>query len=215
MDQGNDTVLCPEASLNAVVERLRGDDEGGLAAIGDLLKSWPLDPRLHFLEGSVLAGLQRYDEGRRAMARAVEIAPDFALARFQLGFLDLTSGRALDAMAVWAPLSGLPDDDALRVFSEGLANMAIDHFSEARRLLKRGMALNTANPMINADMQLILDEIANLPDKPAATADADVQTGSGDGNATDAATEEAAPASAVDLLLRQSQLRDGFKNTRH
>lgn len=145
------------------------------------------------------------------MARAVDMAPDFSLARFQLGFLDLTSGRTLDAMAVWAPLSGLPDDDALRVLSEGLANMVIDNFSEARRLLERGMELNIANPVINADMQLILDEIANLPDKPATQGSPDA----GDGSVMDETTEEPTPVSAVDLLLRQSRLRDDSKNTRH
>src|ERR1700712_2563339 len=95
------TLLCPGDALDALVAQLRHDDDGGLAKLGELLVSWPLDPRLHFLQGSVLAGLQRYDEGRRAMARAVDIAPDYALARFQLGFLELTSGRALDAVAVW------------------------------------------------------------------------------------------------------------------
>lgn len=214
MDQEENTVLCPDAPLNAVVAQLQGDDEGGLAAIGGLLKSWPLDPRLHFLQGSVLAGLQRYDEGRRAMARAVEIAPDFVLARFQLGFLDLTSGRALDAMAVWAPLSALPEDEALRVLSEGLANMAIDNFSEARRLLERGMALNTANPLINADMQLILDDIAGLADKPVA-APADATTASTATEDAAAVTDEPAPSSAVDLLLRQSRFKDSGTTTRH
>ena len=147
-----------------------------------------------------MAGLQRYDEGRRAMARAVEIAPNFALARFQLGFLDLTSGRALDACGVWSPLGNLPQDEPLRVLAEGLANLASDNFSEARRLLQKGMALNSENPLINADMQLILDEIAELPDIIPGAAPALPQV---------ADSEEPAPISAVDQLLRQSQLRGG------
>ncbi|MFT4025389.1 MAG: hypothetical protein QM676_01110 [Novosphingobium sp.] len=198
-----DDMLCPAEPLDALVAQLQHDDEGGLARLGELLASWPLDPRLHFLQGSVLAGQQRYDEGRRAMARAVEVAPEYALARFQLGFLDLTSGRALDAIAVWTPLAALPDDEPLRVLAEGLSNLAADQFSEARRLLKRGMELNKANPLVNADMQLILDQIENLPDgprpeasRPAAPAEADV------------------PASAVDLLLQQSRLKDD-RGTRH
>lgn len=197
-------LLCPGDKLDALVAQLRHDDDGGLAKLGDLLRSWPLDPRLHFLQGSVLAGLQRYDEGRRAMARAVEIAPDYALARFQLGFLDLTSGRALDAVAVWTPLVNLPEDEPLRVLAEGLMNLASDRFSEARRLLARGMELNTAVPLINADMQLILDQIADMPDAGASSGDARTQP----------PTPDDTPASAVDLLLQQSRFK-GDSGTRH
>src|SRR3954470_21434795 len=113
MNEDGSGLLCPGDVLDALVAQLSQDDDGGLATLAEMLVSWPLDPRLHFLQGSVLAGLQRYEEGRRAMARAVEIAPDYALARFQLGFLDLTSGRALDAVAVWTPLANLPEDEPL------------------------------------------------------------------------------------------------------
>lgn len=197
--------LCPQDRLDAVIAQLEGDDAGGLARLEELLRSWPLDPRLHFLQGSVLAGVQRYDQGRRAMARAVEIAPEFTLARFQLGFLDFASGRALDAVAVWTPLMTLAEDAALRVLAEGLTHLAADHFDEARRLLRKGMTLNQEHPLINADMQLILEEIAGL--SGAAPRDAR-QPGS-----SDESEEERAAASAVDLLLRQSQLRGG--GTRH
>jgi Flp pilus assembly protein TadD len=196
-------LLCPGGELDALVAQLRHDDDGGLAKLCSLLSSWPLDPRLHFLQGSVLAGLQRYDEGRRAMARAVEIAPDYALARFQLGFLDLTSGRALDAVAVWTPLVNLPEDEPLRLLAEGLMNLASDRFSEARRLLARGMELNTAIPLINADMQLILDQIADLPDAEPPSSDAPPPP-----------ISEETPTSAVGLLLQQSRFK-GDSGTRH
>lgn len=204
-------LLCPGDALDFLVAQLRHDDDGGLAKLGDLLGSWPLDPRLHFLQGSVLAGLQRYDEGRRAMARAVEIAPDYALARFQLGFLDLTSGRALDAVAVWTPLVNLPEDEPLRLLAEGLMNLASDRFSSARLLLKRGMELNTANPLLNADMQLILDQIADLPDAPT---NDDAPTDDDAAPQTGAPTQDDVPASAVDLLLQQSRFK-GDSGTRH
>lgn len=206
-----DGLLCPDAALGAVVEQLRDDDEGGLAGIARLLGEWPLDPRLHFLKGSVLAGLQRYDEGRAAMARAIEIAPDYALARFQLGFLDLTSGRAIDALGVWQPLTGLPEDEPLRVLAEGLACLASDRFAEARQLLLRGMALNTENPIINTDMQLILDEIEGI----LRAKGEDPGSAAPDGSGMAAGSRDDAPPSAVDLLLRQQALRDDPKKFGH
>lgn len=194
MDSSN-AITCPDAELEKVAAEARRDDEAGLRALAALIQVYPLDPRLHFLQGSLLAGLQRYDEARRAMGRSVEIAPDFALARYQLGFLDLTSGRPLDAIAVWQPLGALPEDAPLRLFAEGLSHMAADRFADAARLLQEGMRANVEHPLINGDIQLILDEIRPL-----------AQPGTAD--AEDAESNSTA-ASAVDLLLRQQGRRPG------
>lgn len=209
------SMLCPDDRLAAVVAQLRDDDEGGLATMASLLQNWPLDPQLHFLKGSVLAGLQRYDEGRAAMARAIEIAPDFALARFQLGFLDLTSGRAIDAMGVWQKLGDLAEDAPLRVLAEGLANLAADNFAEAARLIKMGMALNVENSLINADMQLILDEIGSREKQQVAAGSQSVSDGAAPPEAQQASSQTEAPPSAVDLLLRQQALRDSPSKLNH
>lgn len=209
------SMLCPDDRLAAVVAQLRDDDEGGLATMASLLQNWPLDPQLHFLKGSVLAGLQRYDEGRAAMARAIEIAPDFALARFQLGFLDLTSGRAIDAMGVWQKLGDLAEDAPLRVLAEGLANLAADNFAEAARLIKMGMALNVENSLINADMQLILDEIGSREKQQVAAGSQSVSDGAAPPEAQQASSQTEAPPSAVDLLLRQQALRDSPSKLKH
>lgn len=213
MDETGRT-LCPDDRMSAVLEHVRRDDEAGLANMATLLQQWPLDPRLHFLKGSVLAGQQRYAEGRQAMARAIEIAPDFAVARFQLGFLDLTSGRPVDAVGVWQKLGDLPDDAPLRLFAEGLSHLAADNFAEARRLLTKGMALNSENPMINADMQLILDEIGALATKSETTVPAPTPASGSFESGGNTATE-AVPASAVDMLLRQHEWRSGPSKLKH
>ena len=200
MDGTAEAGPCPEGPLAAALQRLGRDDEDGLTCLSDLILSYPLDPRLHFLKGSVLAGLQRYTDARVAMARSIEIAPDFALARFQLGFLDLTSGRALDAIGVWSPLLLLSENEPLRVLAEGLINLAADNFSETRRLLQKGMALNRDNPLINADMQLILDEIANKPDSSESARLAQKQK----------PEEEPAQVSAAHQLLQQYQIKDSI-----
>jgi tetratricopeptide (TPR) repeat protein len=200
MSDGSEvSILCPDSTMDSIIRQLQTDDAGGLATIVSIQISYPLDPRLHFLRGSVLAGLQRYEEGRAAMARAIEIAPDYALARFQLGFLDLTSGRAVDAIGVWQPLFNLSDDEPLRIFAEGLTNLAGDNFAEARRLLQKGMELNTENPLISADMQLILDEIKD--DAP--------------GLATMPVADQSAPSSAAHMLLQQYELKDSVNAKKH
>ena len=192
-----DTSLpCSDDSLAEVVNELRNDDIRGLEALNELISHHPRDARLHFLRWSILAGLQRYPEGRSAMLEAVTIAPEFALARFQLGFLELTSGLADDAARTWLPFALLDDDAPFRLLSDGLNALAHNDFSSAKHLITRGVNCNNEHPLINADMQLILDEIA---DKPAQ-------------EVGDLASE---PASAADLLLRQFALRDGNRATRH
>lgn len=202
MSDGNEaSILCPDDTIGSIIRQLQIDDAGGLATIASMQISYPLDPRLHFLKGSVLAGLQRYDEGRSAMARAIEIAPDYALARFQLGFLDLTSGRAVDAIGVWQPLFNLPEDEPLRIFAEGLTNLAGDNFAEARRLLTKGIELNVENPLISADMQLILDEIKD--GTPAHSTEPVAVPG------------QSAPSSAAHMLLQQYELKDSVNAKKH
>jgi tetratricopeptide (TPR) repeat protein len=159
---------CPANVLASAAAAVRSDSVRGLAAVDDVLKRYPRDARLHFLRGSVLAGLGRFDEARKAIGKALRIAPGFAIARFQLGFLELTSGAPVAAQATWAPLETLPRDHPLRIFMIGLTHLIRDEFAQAIAQLSRGMELNTDNPALNGDMQLIIDELraAGLAPQP-------------------------------------------------
>lgn len=183
------TGLCSDEEMGEALGALQQDDEGGIAKIDSLLEDHPQDARLHFLKGSVLAGMQRYAEAHQGIARAVAIAPGFAIARFQLGFLEFTSGEAASAEATWAPLMELAHDDPLRLFASGLQLLARDEFAEAIALLRQGVANNQVNPVLNRDMEMLIREI---------------QTRTGE----EAADE---PMSLAELALRQSAAR----NTRH
>lgn len=184
---------CPNELLNEAIEVIRRDDNAGLDQLDSLLKSYPADSRLHFLRGSLLAGLRRYDDARQAMRAAVRITPDFWVARFQLGFLELTSGEAAAAAATWAPLEELAADHYLRLFASGLQHLARDEFAECVAELRDGMARNHENPQMNADMQLVLD---NIPE---------------DAGVTPPAPDAEEPTSSAAMLLQQY----AAKPTRH
>jgi tetratricopeptide (TPR) repeat protein len=154
---------CPEELLVELLERVAEDGTAGLAALDRLLEEYPGDPRLHFLHGSLLAAEKRYDEAREAMAKAVEIAPDYDLARFQLGFLAFTSGDAQAASAAWARLLDRDSDNPLRLFAEGLERLAVDDFEGSAERLRRGIAANPENPPLNRDMTLIIDAMPRPP----------------------------------------------------
>ncbi len=159
---------CPDDAMRQVLAALRSDKDGGIAAIRSLAEVYPDDARLPFLGGSVLAGMQRYDEALEAMQRATEIAPGFVLARFQYGFLLLTCARADEAQAVWTPLLGLPQDNCFHLFAQGLGHLIRDEFASTIACLEAGISQNSDNPLLNNDMQLIIDEVrVKLANQPA------------------------------------------------
>jgi tetratricopeptide (TPR) repeat protein len=159
--------LCSEEEMQSLVETIQSDDRSDLAHVDQMLRSYPDDPRLHFLRGSILAGIGRHIEALPALMRAVELAPDFAIARFQLGFFQLTSNEAANALGTWGPLALLPEDHYLRIFVGGLTHLIRDEFAEADARLREGIAANGENLPLNRDMQLILDNIQPLLTNPA------------------------------------------------
>jgi tetratricopeptide (TPR) repeat protein len=182
--------FCSDDELKIVLDTAGNDTAHGLSLLKDGLMQYPSDPRLHFLHGSLLAEVKDYTSAPLAMRRAVDLAPDFRLARFQLGFLLLTSGEAHAAQEAWGPLLASPQEDYLRHFVIGLNHLILDEFEEAIRLLEHGIAANTENPAMNRDMELII-------------AEAHARLGDSQGG------DE--PLSSAQLLLQQSAL----KATRH
>lgn len=150
---------CPPDLLAGVLEIVRTDDERGLARLDELLAQYPTDAQLHFLRGSVLAGVKRYDEARVAMRQAVDLAPLYTVARFQLGLLELSSGDGAAADTTLEPLEQLGGANALALFARGLRFLMRDEMESALAALREGITRNTENPLINRDMQLIVTEL--------------------------------------------------------
>lgn len=187
MSDHQSNALCPQDRLSSFVAMMGEDETRATRSLDDLLSQYPGDPRLHFLKGSLLAGQQDYAGARVEMRRAVDLAPDYAVARFQLGFLLLTSGEPFPAQEAWGPLFGLPADNHLRLFATGLGHLIRDEFADAVRLLQEGIERNRENLPMNRDMQMVIDEIRTKQNS----------------------ADSGAPSS-VDLLLQQAALR-----TRH
>lgn len=156
------TTLCSDDELQDLMGAMQADSADELERADRLVAIYPEDARLHFLRGSILANIGRPIEALPALKRSVELAPDFALARFQTGFFQLTSGEAADALGTWGPLALLPADNYLRMFVGGLTHLIRDEFAEAVEQLREGIAANAENPPLNRDMQLIIDQATEL-----------------------------------------------------
>lgn len=169
----SETRLCPQDELETLAQSL--SRAGDVSDVDAALGSYPSDPRLHFLRGSVLAGDRRYGEAREAMRNAIDLAPDYAIARFQLGFLEFTSGEPGVAAATWTRLQDLRAEDPLRLFSEGLMLLVQDDASGSIERLRRGIGLNDVNPALNRDMELLISELSKAePSEAPATSETDM-----------------------------------------
>lgn len=164
---------APDAQMAALLKAIEGGADGELPAVDSLIASYPADARLHFLRGSLLAGAGQAIEAHRSLAMAVQLSPDFAVARFQLGFFELTSGEIGAAKATWAPLERLPQGHYLRSFVAGLVALIEDRFADCIDSLRAGMAANQENHPLNHDMQLVVDKCSDLLRDPAEPSTAD------------------------------------------
>ena len=176
--------LCPDDRLQTITDLVAHDEIAGFGMVAKLLDDYPQDPRLHFLHGSLAAARQDYATARHELREAVALAPGYAIARFQLGLLLLTSGEATEAEAVLQPLQDLGSEQALRHFASGLLLLMQDAFPEAIASLRDGLERNQDNPPLNRDMRMLIGEI-------------EARTGGGG----------EAPLSAAHLLLQQSALK--------
>ncbi len=193
------TQLCSDDHIQRITQTLESDPEAGLAALASALEAHPEDARLHFLQGSTLLGLQRYVSGHDALSKAVELAPDFAIARFQLGLFQLTSGEVDRALETLGPIDRLPKTHYLRSLVSGLRCLVRDEFDDAIGHLRVGIEQNTENPPLNRDMEMLISTISQARSDDAGTA------GDGDDPADEGELSEAA------LLLS----RNRFKPDRH
>lgn len=178
--------LCTDEEMTELLAAMQVDGDH-VAHVERLLETYPEDARLHFLRGSMLIGAGRAIEAHAALSRAVTLAPEFALARFQLGFFELTSGEPARALATWEPLDDLPAGHYLVLFVTGLRHLIRDAFDEAVAALTHGISVNRENPPLNYDMQLIIDECRRVAG----------------GNGPSATAPEVEEASATSFLLDQ------------
>lgn len=117
------------------------------------------DPRPLLLMAAEYMHLERTDQAEGAYILALQRAPNFAIARFQLGLLQFTSGRPAAAMATWAPLEALTENEPLLLFKRGLEALGRDQFQDAQRWLLAGIGANTVNEPLNRDMRMVIDRI--------------------------------------------------------
>ncbi len=184
------TEVAPESELTRLLAALSADD-ADLSAIEDLLRRYPGDARIHFMLGSLRAERGDAIGAHEAMSEAVRLAPAFEVARYQLGFFELTSGEPDRALQTWGPLLRLGESHYLCQIVEGMINLIRDEFAAAIARLERGIELNLENEPINSDIRKLIAQCRKHIADPSRV------------------TSREAEISATAVLLRQFHPRGG------
>ena len=160
-----------EQAMHAALQASRADDTA--ATLEHLQRAAALDPASsapYFVLAAHHAQSRDNDLAEAAYLECLQRAPGLAIARFQLGLLQLTMGRPAVAQVSWGPLLQGTDADALTHFVHGLVAMLAGDANAARERLLKGISLNQDNEPLNVDMRGVLDRLDRAMPPPAARA---------------------------------------------
>jgi Flp pilus assembly protein TadD, contains TPR repeats len=133
-----------------------GDSQNALHLFARASAVNPASAVPHFLIGSEYAALGEVDKAESALANAVLLAPALHIARYQLGLLQFSSGRAASALVSWGPLFQLDEANPLLHFVRGFAALAQDDFTAAEAHFQTGLLRNHDNAALSADIEKVL-----------------------------------------------------------
>ena len=116
----------------------------------------------HFLLGSEYAAQSDVAKAETALANAVLLDPELHIARYQLGLLQFSSGRAAAALVTWQPLAGSEGLQGLPAFVRGFAALAQDDFAAAQQCFEEGLAQPDTNAAVAGDIHKVLADLQTL-----------------------------------------------------
>lgn len=160
----------------------RDDVDGALSAWRRATSVAPQSALPHYLMGAEFAQARRLGEAEAAFANAVVLQPELETARYQLGLLQFSSGRAAVAMVTWEPLFRLAEDHPIRRFVDGFAALAADDFQTALRHFSVGTDANRGNQPMNADIAQVVLAIRHVLSSQSAAAQAPVPAAGEEGH---------------------------------
>jgi len=108
------------------------------------------------------AQLGMMDRAEEGFKKAVMLAPDFPMARFQLGQLYLVKNELGLAKEMFAPIALLPEGLALTAYAKGLIAAANDDIAEAIAHLEAGLACEQEIAALAEDMQSMRSNLLSL-----------------------------------------------------
>lgn len=163
------------SSLRQILETMsHGQDEDAMALLEGLVAREPESAYAHYLLGALHAQAGLTEQAETSFRTAAQLAPDFQIARFQLGQLLLVLGRIEEARTELAPLA----DPTLQSYANGLLAAADGNLPAAIELLETGLELPQDNAPLAEDMHRLVAKLrANVADSTLPPVDPTVAPG--------------------------------------
>lgn len=166
----NDELL--RTALDAINHARSAD---ALSLLKTLVERDPANAFGHYLMAAEHMQLGMVDRAEEGFRRVVGLAPDFPIARFQLGQLYLVKGDEASAISTLTPLTALHTGTALSFYAKGLVAAASGDAASAIDELRAGLACEQEIPALAGDMQRLLASFlasqngdSALPESPVA-----------------------------------------------
>lgn len=165
LDELEEPGLDAEELMHLAIKAMNQDrDDDAILFLKHDISLSPEEGRLHYLLGAVHAQLGMRDRAIREIERALNYDPTLGTASFQLGLLHMATGDEARARKAWAPLDELDQDDALRLFKNGMVCFLEEDFAGAVDLLRRGMERNEVAESLNDNMEQVIEQAQALLD---------------------------------------------------
>jgi tetratricopeptide (TPR) repeat protein len=142
----------------------RNDASSSLSYLKEAVSRPDANATAYFLLGSEYAEMQLYERAISAMETSLKLDPEFSIVRLQLGLLLINYGAIDKAKTTLQTLTTLDAQDPLAQFGMALVHLIEDDFMIALNCLHQGIAQNTENPVLNQNMQSIINAIKQLPE---------------------------------------------------
>jgi len=169
MSSGKSELLDAVELTHLAAQAVRaGEDDRASELLRRAVEADPKDARPHVALAGILASRQQMEEAIATMTYAVALDPAFDAARFQLGMMQFTCGKMVDAEAAWAPLDQREATHPLRLFKAGMLHLANDNFEACVRTLQEGID-HCQLPSLAKEMQRVIDKVNALPTRKGQT----------------------------------------------
>lgn len=120
------------------------------------LQQTPNDARMWYMLGSLYTNIGIYDKAVQNMEKALQVDPNYTIARFHLGLMQLMSGQQEAAETTWLPLDALGESHCLRLFKTGLLKIVDENIDQGIQLIRQGIAANHLVESLNNDMEMVI-----------------------------------------------------------
>lgn len=149
----------PEELRAALAASENGDSALALQLFIDAAKALPDSGTPYLLMAAEYAALGEMDKAEAGFAQALLVEPGLAIARYQLGLLQFSSGKTAAALLSWKPLLDLDSNDPLPHLVRGFAALTVDNFEDARRHFESGIEQMAHDCALAKDITMVLQGI--------------------------------------------------------